>query len=595
MTYSPLFNHPAQGPFTYIHADGTETMITVSNEVIYSVNKSAGTKTQIGTISGTGECYAVNAAGKLWIVNGTDFVKVEDDLSVYRVQIVAPTGTSATGVNSGGTLAAGVYGVYVAYARVNSAGQYFYSLPYQFTNVTIIGSTGLINFVVPASTDTQVTHKVIFMTDANGAVPYFYGVFTNATLTFTISNAATRNEAILMSTVSAANQILPITPDSIFHFNDSLFVWDSNTHTVYWSLKTDINPFDLERFLAQNFRTLSMAINAVFSTGGNLHFNHIGNGVSTAVGGDMSSVIKNTDRDFWFLDCKTPEGKSNICMHRGRAFGLTNDGFRFYYYSSDVSTNFSEDVSFHIKPDVNKIYQGLGILPCAIINRRSGKRTEYRFSYCNYDYNSQTNNDQRVFNLDFANDGTNPRYTWECWENGFAGMAIVDENWYGLQNGNDGQAQIVKESGVSDLNCYSRTGTYLQTSLVKQLYIFSRMNIDNLDSITVWGTPYALATCTGTIAGNIVLFDLNYRKFSFSITGVNNSSPAILPSEDSGLGLPLPFIMNPQYPLGSCDPISFEARSNSVAVELSYTVDDADFFLYKVQLPKAKQITSNIT
>jgi hypothetical protein len=593
--YSTLFKRSAKGQFTYIHSDGTETMIVISNKVIYTVDTSAGTKTQIGTLTGEGECYAVNAAGKLWIVNGTDFVKIENDLSVYRVQIVAPTGTSATGVNTGGSLAAGVYGVYVAYARVNSAGQYFYSLPYQFTNVTITGSTGLINFVVPASTDTQVTHKVVFMTNADGAVPYFYGVFTNATLTFTISDTTTRNESILMSTASAANQILPITPDSIFLFNDSLFVWDKDAFTVYWSLKTDVNPFDMERFLASNFRTLSLSINAVFSTGGHLHFNHTGNGISTAINGDMSAVIKRTDRSFWYLDCKTPEGRSNVCMYRGRAFGLTNDGFRFYYYASDVSDNFSEDVSFHIKPDVNKIYVGLGVMPCAIINRRSGKRTEYRFSYCNTDYSSQINNDQRIFNLDFANDGNNPRYTWECWENGFAGMVIYNNTWYGMQNGNDDKAQIVKESGVSDLNCYSRTGAYLQTKFLKQFYIFTRMHIDNLETITVWGTPYGLATCSTGISGYIILFDLNYRKFSFTIAGINNQTTAILPSEESGLGLVLPFIMLPQYPTGSCDPISFEARSNSVAIELSYQTDDEEFFLYKMQLPRAQQVTNNMT
>jgi hypothetical protein len=583
-----LFSSSVRGPWTYVHDDGTETLIAVSASKVWSINTTLKTKTQIGTLTADTECYAVNAAGKLWIVNGTDFVKVEDDLSVYRVQILAPTGTSAS-AKAGGTLANGVYGVYVAYARKNAAGQYLYSLPYSMGNVTLGTGSNTVTFVVPASADPQVTHKVVFMTDAGGAVHYWYAEVVNATTAFDVTSAATRNGAIFMSTVSSANQILPITPSGIFSFDDKLYVWDVNDRTVYWSLKTDVNPFDMERFLAQNFRTVSHTINSVFNIDVDLCFNHLGNGISIALSGDMSSVLKHTQKSFWYLDCKTPDGKSNIVYYKGMAFGLTNDGFRFF-----DGENFSEDLSFHIKPDIDKIYSGISstYLPCAIVNRRSGKRTEYRFTYRNTDYGLTSNNDQRIFNLDFFFDQNNSKKTWECWENGFCGMAIYGRTWYGVQNGSSG-GQLVYEDRTRDINCFDRGGNWLTVMLKKQFYIASRTFVDDLDAIVVAGPPYSFATSSGTINGNIILFDVSNSKFPFTIVGVPATN-AVLPADGYG-GLALPFIMSPQYPVNSTDPVAFACRGNSLSLEISQIEDDPDFFLYKISLPRAKQIKHNLT
>jgi hypothetical protein len=589
-----LFTKPIRGMFTFIKDDGTEILIAVSDSKLYYVDLSAATKTEIcvGLITADTECYAVNAGGKLWIVNGTDFIKVESSAVAYRVQIVAPAGITGVVTDAGGSLAAGVYGCYGAYARKNAAGQYLYSLPFSIGNKTCAGGSSLITFTVPTSSDPQVTHKVIFMTNADGAVPYYYGEVTNATATIVVSSTANRNTGStgIMSTVSAANQILPITPSGIYTYDDKLFVWDINDRTVYWSLKTDVNPFDMERFLAENFRTLSYTVNAMFSVGVDLFFNHLGNGTSKAISGDMSSVIKRTQKGLWFLDCKTQEGKSNVVFYKGFAFGLTNDGFRMF-----DGEQFSDDLSFHIKPDIDIVYNGISTtyLPCAIVNRRSGKRTEYRFSYRNTGYGSGCNNDQLVFNLDFFFDPNNQKKTWECWETGFNAMAIVSNNFYGGQSVNDG-AQVVRESGVSDVNCYDRTGTFNTVIFKKQIYLFSRTIIDALDAELIGGPPYALATSGGTINGSLVFFDRNNARYPFTIQGISPTK-AILPSESSGLGLELPFIMNPQYPLMTCDPVAFAARGNSVAVEISQVEDDDEFFLYKLQLPRAKEVRNNLT
>lgn len=588
----PVFSDTCIGFFNYVHDDGTETIIAVSAGKVYSVDPSDWSTDEIGDMTGSGQCYAVNASGKLWICNGTEFVKVENNLSVYRVQIVAPSDGAAVAY-AGGTLTDGVYGVYVAYARYDSTtGQYLYSLPQSLGNITLGTGNNTVRVTLTDSADMQVNRVVVFMTDAGGTAVYYYKeatVTTPGARTIDVTSASSRNGAILMTTVSTSNQILPYIPTGICYFDDQIFVWStSNPKTIYWSLKTDVNAFDLERFVNENFRVLAFNINAMFGVGSDLFFNHTGNGISVAYAGDMASVIKNAWRDFWFRDCNTPDGRSNIVYVGGAALGLTNDGFRIFN-----GQYFSEDLSAHIKPDIDLIYIGSG-LPSAILYRRPNKRTEYRFSYNNFNYGNSGNNDQKVFNVDYYYNSQYPLKTWECWENGFTYSIVSGGSFLGLQNGSS-DAQIIQETGKVDVYCYDRTGTYQSsTALVKQLYVLSRTFIPNLDSIYIWGSIYALATSSGIINGNIIVFDENNSKFPFEIQGVS-SGLAILPSEADGGGLVMPFVLSPQYPVRSNIPGVFNCRSNSVAIEISQSENDEDFFLYKIQLPRAKQETSNIT
>jgi hypothetical protein len=596
-----LFDKPVRGWFTYKTSTGAELMIAVCDKKLYNVDVAAGTKAEIGAgmITADTECYAVNAAGKLWLVNGTDFVKVESDLAVYRVGIAAPYYLTPTTVQAGGSLATGLYTVYVSYARKSAGGQYLLSYPTNYGTPTLTPGNQTIRLTIPASTDAQVTHKVYWMTDAGGSVVYFYGEVPVATATVDIVDASTRNPLVLMSTTAASNWSLPIAPSGIFTFDDKLIVFRINESTLYWSLKTDINPFDLERFLPQNFRTVSHSINAVFSVGTNLHLNHLGIGISTIANGDMSSVVHLTDSDRWFLDCKTPNGKSNVVSYKSRVFGMTNDGFRSYnggITGENVADSWSEDLSFHIKPDIDRVYAGISTtyLPAMAIHRRSGKRTELRFSFRNLDYGSGGNNDQLVFNLDFYFDQDAPKRTWERWENGWAMAALKGGTIYGAQS-YAGGGQIVRDAGASDKYCYNRLGAFLSSEMfVKQVYILTRTVIDSLESITVWGQIYALATAGGVISANMIIFDVGNSKFPAEISGVAPTF-AVLPPALSGGGIELPFVMAPQYPIGSTMPIPFDARGNSVAIELSQIADDESFFLYALQLPRAKKITNNLT
>ena len=389
-----LFTSKILGMFNYRTSTGVECLIGISNGKVYNIDVSAETKTEIGDMAGTGDVQAVNAVGFLWMVNGTSFVKVEPDLSVTPAQIAAPTGTSAA-LFAGGTLPDGVYGCYVSYARKDAFGRYHYSLPYSLGNVTLGGGNNTVRFTVPDSTDSQVTNKVFWMTDAGGATPYYYGETDNSTSPYDITSNANRSTSIRMDTNAASNEILPITPNGIFHFDDRLIVW--STDTFYYSMKTDINPLNIARFFPENTRTVSVVISSMFSVGVNAFINSVGNGIFIVPNADYTAVIKNINRRLWFNQVNTKGGRKYCVDYNGLVWGYTNDGIRNFNGSF-----FSGDLSQHIKPDIEKINKGVNVdhIPALVIYRREGLRTELRISYRNLDNATTINNEQLIFNID---------------------------------------------------------------------------------------------------------------------------------------------------------------------------------------------------
>lgn len=578
------------GQFTYKHGDGTETLIEISDAKIYSIDTAAGEKTELGAFTGSGEAFAVNAAGKLWIVNGTSFVKIEDDLSVYPVQIAAPEGTSAAKL-AGGSIPDGVYGCYVSYARKDANDKYLYSLPFSLGDVTLSGGDNSIKFTIPNPTDDQITHKVFWMTDAGGAVPYYYGETDDDDAIYDLTDATGRNSLIRMDVNAAANQILPITPAGIFHFDDRLIVWDD--YTFYWSMKTDVNPFDLERFLAENFRTVTQVISSMFSVPvtpdqTDLFINSVKTGVFRIPRGDFTAVIKRIQQSFWFRKANVPEGRKYVVDFNNLAWGFTNDGIR--HFNGFV---FSDDLSYKIKDDMARVYTGIGagFDPAMIIFRRERKRTELRFSYRDLTIGATTNNRQLVFNIDFYFNPMESKRTWETWENGFYSYTIFNENIICAQRLDNGV--ICEEIGVADEKAYNPAGAFITPRTAKEIYIFTRTRIPRLDAITVWGSVYALVTASGTIKGNYVLFDASNTKVPFNLVG-QPAGLAILPADGEG-GLAMPIILTGQFPTANIETMPFDANSYSIAIELRQTQDDPDFRIYNIQLPKASAVFNNLT
>jgi hypothetical protein len=584
-----MFTAPVRGAWNYIHDNGTETIIVVSNFHVYSIEPSTGAKTDLYTLSGDGVCWAVNAVGKLWIVNGTDFVKVENDLSVFVVMLPVPTGTSVA-AKAGGSLAAGVYGCYVSYARKDADGYYLYSAPKSLGNVTLAATNLTVTFAVPASADAQVTHKVAWMTDAGGVAPIYYGEVSNGTLTFDITSSANRNGLLFMNNESASNVALPTHPDGIWIADNKLFVWKTGTKIVYWSLSTDVNPFNLERFPTENFRTLPYTISSIFSIDIDLFINSVGNGIIKIANSDMMGIAKRIVFDKWFKPLKTAQGRSYVVFEKSVPFGFTNDGIRYFN-----GLTFSDDLSFNVKPDIDVATAGANdeFIPSMIIFRRSGKRTELRFSFRDTSITSNMNNSQLIFNIDFFFDPNGSIRTWECWENGFTDYLILGNNIYMAQSVAVG-GTIARESGVSDYNLYSNVGAFISGINLKRIYGRTRTHIDALDSITVWGAVYPLAISSSNISGSVIIIDALNFKVPFSFVGVSGAKNAILPADGAG-GLEIPFVMMSQTPIGYCEPMPFACRGNTVSIEFEQIADDLDFFIYKIQLPRTKEIFSNVT
>jgi hypothetical protein len=177
------------------------------------------------------------------------------------------------------------------------------------------------------------------MTDAGGTTPYYYAEIANATTTATIGSAATRNGAIYMQTVATPNS-LPVAFTNIYSFDNRVIGILGST--IYFSLKTDVNIFDLERFVSENFRVAPYTILSAFSVGTDLYFN-TKNGILRLPNADFSARFEHVEKRLYIRYPKT------TVEYNGVAWGLTNDGYRYFN-----GTNFSPDLSKDIKPDIDK-------------------------------------------------------------------------------------------------------------------------------------------------------------------------------------------------------------------------------------------------
>lgn len=584
------------GFIKYIKEDGTVLLITISSSLgrIYYVNLETGIRTFIAYTSSYVDKYYnyVNAVGKLFFCNGVNFFVLNSELQCSNVQIPAITSPNFY-IRSGGNCPAGTYSIYVCNAYEDTEGKWLYSYPTFVATETVVDNTEF-RVQIQRPYQTRNNRVVVFMTDTDGSVPYSVyersydpdDPMTLETIDFDLTYIDTTKT---MAALAADNQELPIVPDNIFYFDNRIFVWKSGTKTVYWSLASDVNALDLERFVPENFRTLPFVVSSMFSIGTDLYFNHVGIGVTVAYNGDMSSVIKHVQKQFWFMPCRSGEGSKYVSYIKGIVFGLTNDGFRFF-----DGRSFSNDISFNIKPNVDKIYLNADVIPTSCVYRRPGKRTEYRLSFSNIDYNPVQNNDQLIFNIDnyFSE---YPKLTWENWEGGFDSQLIIDNKWYGSQYNVENNLNIVvKEHGSEDIRFCGRNNAYIADSVQKKAYLMTRTVIEELDSISFWGPVYGLAVASGELNGNIIVFDRSNKKFPFTLYN-SATSDAILPSSASGLGLALPFVMAPTTPKSTVVPMGWDCRGNSIAIEISQIQNDTEFFIYKIELPRIRKERNNLT
>ena len=575
----PLFDVPVRGWFIKRKKDGTEVYIAVSGGKIYNVDLSAGTKAQIGSdLTSDAECFAVNSFGVLWIFNGTDAVKIEDDLSVYRVGIVAPAGFTASATGTG-TLPIGDYGVAVSYTRKVSGSAVLHSAPQIIGTKTLSGSE-LLRIVTTASADPQVTHITAWLTDAGGSVYYYYGETANASGNFDISSNANRNANLVMYEQAAGNQI-PSGITKIYAFDGRLWGLKANSNEIYYTMKAQ-NVYDLEKWSTEfHIPTIPVTIISLHAVKTDLHINtslgmfKIPNFDVTAKPLQTTNGAQSFGQILYFL-----EALRGTCEFNGLILGVTNDGFRFY-----DGEKFSIDLSQHVKPWFDKAIQNIANYPlCAIIYRRSGKRTELQLSYNDTEISVDNHNQTLVLNLDKLSINDNENYTapWEKWGNGFAYAVVTSSNQLYVVQSMTTQSVIAIQGGQSDIMAISEVGAFKPEIVSRKIYLKTRTSIDSLMGMDIWKEIYWMAKLQGQGNGKVVIAD---RQNIESGVVMNRDLVPNQPILDDPVNpVILPFVLPKDSIASNRQGLKDNTAGNAVYVEIEQTSDDPTFFIYAIQL-----------
>lgn len=572
-----IFTAPLRGWFKYKLPSGTDKYLAVVGFKLYDVTTSDGTLTELHTMQSDAECFGVNYHGKFWIVNGTDVIKIESDLSVYRIGIVAPTSGFSASAVAGGTLPVGDYGVYVSYSRQVGGTTILHSAPLYVGVVTVDG-TQKISVSTIASSDSQVSHITVWMTAADGSVYYWYAEGTNATGTIEIASDSI-NEDLVMLERCAGNQV-PGSLKTIYAHGGRLFGTVNSSNEIYYSYQAQ-NVYDLERWPTEyHIPTIPFVALSFFAIGKNLYVNTVG-GPFVFEGGDIAAkpdpIIQGAGNNqilyFPWNMLKTIQEYNNL------VYGITSDGFRYF-----DGIQFSIDLSKHIKPEIDKITNGAGTYnPYGIIHRRSGKRTEYQVSYRDDKLSADCHNRTLVLNLDtlLVVDNDNYRAAWEMWGHGYGGAVVSAVGTLIVAQFSSYSGTIANETGKSLLNCFNDHGVFVTTLTAKRLYNKSKMKIIELAGMDLWQILYYLAKLQSDCTINLLIPDTgNYR--DSMIVSSTLTDPAIL--DAPGNPLILPFVLSPDNPINSYEKASILTRGNSIIVEIDQTANDEEFRIDRLEL-----------
>lgn len=571
----PFFSGAIRGWFKYITVTGAEYKIAVSGQHIYNVDLSARTITDLYTLSSDTECFAVNFFGKLWIVNGVDAVKIESDLSVSRIGIVAPSGFTAAAVG-GGTLPAGDYIVYASYRREVAGLDVLYSAPQTIDTITVNGSQG-IDVTVTLSSDDQVDGITIWATAADGADPYWIAEGENENGTISITSD-TRNESLLMYELAAGNQ-LPLSINTIYATGKRLYGTASNSRKIYYSYPCQ-NEYDCERWATEYYVELPFTVYSLFAIGEDLFVNTLG-GIYRFSYGDLSSkpqpIVQGAGNNqiFYF-----PKNMLKTIVEYNRAvFGVTNDGVRFF----DGNT-FSIDISKHIKPIIDTIIDDAGVYnPFGIVYRRSGVRTEYQISFRDSSIASNTNNRTIVLNIDelVIIDNNDYKAPWEYWTHGYCGAISTSSNQLIVAQYNTYYGVIAIETGNTMLDCLTDQSVLVTEVTNKRVYVKSKMIITELAGVDIWERIYFFASLGSDCAINLLITDASGYRDRMSIVHESADNPTFnIPGQP--VMFPLVFNANPW--INKFVKCKKNSVGNAVVIEIDQTADDSIFEISRIEL-----------
>jgi len=551
----------------YKKSSSLESLYAISNSKLHLVDKTDGDLTEKYTLAADTEGYGANFKGKFFFQSGLNLVKIESDDTAYRVGIAAPSGVTASAAGASGTLAAGNYIVYAAYARKVSGTIVLYSYPQTVGTVAISGTQGILISDFANSADPQVNDKVIFVIEPSGTAAYFYHeTDNNTTTTFTINSNAAKNIFLIMDVVSVANYPIPRF-DGICFYDNRMVGWYGQK--LYWSIKSG-NVYDVERFPEENFRELPHDIISCFQLNGLLCINTIF-GVYTISDGDMSGKYDQVEEYLYFLSQRLHK------PYKGLVWGLTNDGVRYFDGKS-----FSQDLSKDIKPDIDRISFTDNFLPCLEIYRRKGKRTELHISFRDNNLSSLNNTSTLVLNLDsiVIVDNENYKAAWESWSEGVNFMTVSNSGeLFSAQNKDDAGAQVLKEIGKVNRYFYNVTGSFITDITPKECYVVTKARTVDIRGIAIFDIAYVLSLMNALGAIRFGLLDNSGFYYDSSV-------------HESG-GMPILFSAPITFPVRFpaqnpvCSDIKLpggKAKGKMVYLKISQTSDDPTFNIFNILL-----------
>jgi hypothetical protein len=568
---SAIFEAPVKGMHIYQRDDGTEILLAMSGGKLYYVNPSDGSKTELYDLTGTGDAWFANTTDKCFVCNGTKLVKVESASLAYQVGITAPAAGNAAAA-AGGTLPDGAYGVYIGYAR-KVGSLYLFSQGYSLGNVTLgtgSNTVAITNFA--QSADAQVTHKIVWMTDAAGAIYYYYAEADNdATTTVNVANNSTRNTSYKYA-VDAELNYVPGAAQYVFAFNNIVFY--SIDKSLYWSLRA-ANDFDLDRFNTQangRIATYEFKIKGIFSIGQDMFLNTEGGVIRVPYGDPNNQYGYARDRGVFFL---YPQTIRNI---EGGVVGLTNRGFKIFNGESFTELNLGKD----IQPEIDRIISGADsdFVPNACIHRRND-RVEYQVLYRDLTVGTACHNRCLMLNISTLVLQDNDRYTCQWYMSDVSGSHQVE-----TKNGTMYRAQSIATGGTiykevtttTQKNyVYNNSGALLTTATSKTWKVITREELPDPEARCRWFNILLLMLNRRAVTVKTRIADRAEDTDSVSAGTQNVSTWGNALWESSVWSIDKPIIRKLKLAAG-------KLKGRSVYLEIEQTADDTQFDLQMIRL-----------
>lgn len=561
------------GIHIYEKSDGSEVLLTVISSILYSVDGS-GNLTQLYDFGSTGEAWFANYMGLCFVTNGTKLIKY-DGTNAYQVGIAAPSGVTAAAA-SGGTLPAGVYQIYVGYARKVSGSNVLYSSGQLISSVTLSGGNGSITFSTFAnSSDPQVNNKVVWMTEADGATFYlFKETGDNTTTSFTITSDSGEDDTKQYDVLAAYN-FVPSTPKHICVFDNRL--WYTSSNQAFFSLQAG-TIYDLEKFdtgADGNSLSFPYQLDGIFSVGSHICFNTT-SGIIVVPNGDISQKYEVRGSPYYFKYFRT------VSLWNNSAIGLTNDGVLIFNGDNFFNIKISKD----IKPEINRCYSSANdnFFPCGKVLRNiHNDRTEYVLSFLDSNVSGQCHNRTWVLDLDSLNISSSDSYNtqWEQWQNGFAYISSTKAGEvYCLQN-KLSECNIIKFASdtTSDKWIINDLGVWVSSSTDRQLKITTGEKIIDLLGYCRWSQLHLYGLAAADLIFKVMIGD-DYDRNSSS----NFSHASLTQPQFDDVALFDVAIFGENTGIKNRKLLNRKMKGNSVFIEITQTADDVDLQFNRVYL-----------